>query len=219
MDRAEQIFCQIDQLLNRVLGEDLSLAEREQIYRYLEDLHTAWDRLCGDRHTCRNIREQCGGSWLGPGGFPEQIGVYCNDQYRNFIELAETTGRLVEEMNSGQGGQLESGGWGSGGPYQVQDAGPLQMTASDDLGISSQIGVGGGDDSWVTDPSAVLERYESDPEGFYQAFKEMSEEDRMLAMFSLQRAAQLNAQLMQLVSNLLQVYHDTSMAVVRNLRA
>lgn len=71
----------------------------------------------------------------------------------------------------------------------------------------------------LSDGSSLLRLYESDPDEFARQWRELSSEDRTLAMHSLQSAANLEAQITTLFTNIMQAQHQAIMAIARNLSA
>ncbi|MCB9507388.1 MAG: hypothetical protein H6700_01980 [Myxococcales bacterium] len=122
------------------------------------------------------------------------------------------------------------------------DLARLTQTAADvdrflaDLGVDEADGSGGADcasgtgsadskgdpgsiEDNLSDGSSLLRLYESDPDEFARQWRELSSEDRTLAMHSLQSAANLEAQITTLFTNIMQAQHQAIMAIARNLSA
>jgi hypothetical protein len=79
----------------------------------------------------------------------------------------------------------------------------------------SRGGIGGGVN--VSDGASLYAKMSSDPQGFASYWKDLSPEDRQLAMFTLQTYVQDQNQLTTMMTNMLSASHQTSSAIARNL--
>jgi uncharacterized protein YukE len=73
-------------------------------------------------------------------------------------------------------------------------------------------------DELMSDPDKLLDLYNDDPAAFNKFYKGLSSDDRQALMTRLNREMQSNQQMMSLISNLMQASHQTSRAIIQNLR-
>jgi hypothetical protein len=73
-------------------------------------------------------------------------------------------------------------------------------------------------DELMSDPDKLLDLYNDDPAAFNEFYKGLSSDDRQALMTRLNREMQSNQQMMSLISNLMQASHQTSRAIIQNLR-
>lgn len=69
----------------------------------------------------------------------------------------------------------------------------------------------------ISDGAALYEKMSTDPRGFASFWKDLSPEDRQLAMFTLQTYVQDQNQLTTMMTNMLSASHQTASAIARNL--
>lgn len=101
----------------------------------------------------------------------------------------------------------------------IFDDAPIGVMARVGGTLLETIDWGGSRRGSLADGDALLRRFESDPAGFSRMWKDLSSEERQLAMFALQQASQDQAQLTSMMTNLQQSSHSATMAIARNLSA
>lgn len=191
---------------------------------------TSWDTRVSADHRIDALEDLINGGDLSPEAHAKAVGILA--ELRHAVDDLLRLGATQEEVNAVfaaidkadalMGADKTAAGDATVADTDAERAGDIYGPGrggywTDAIGRGVRSSTGKLEDI-ISDGPALRDRFESDPKGFATQWRELSSEDRQLAMFTLQQETALDNQITQMLTGLMKSSHDTTMAVARNLQ-